>query len=137
MKKWSIFKFLFFMAICFSSCNNENAEQNSADEYYVKYEIKSSTSPYIGGTMDVAISAENNKEMTFVINSSTTWETIIGPVNKGFNARLSVTSASNYFGYLKINAQISVSKIGSPFALKKNDEKIGATSVQINYTIDY
>jgi len=137
MKKWSIFSFLFLLAICFSSCDNESVEQNATDEYYVKYEMNNSTSPYIGGTVNTTINAEDNKENIFVLNTSAAWETVIGPVKKGFNAQLKVNSSSNYYGYLKLNVKISVSKNGSPFALKKNDEKTGETSIQINYTIDY
>ena len=137
MKRWSLFSFLFMLAICFSSCDNESAKQNATDEYYVKYEMNNSTSPYVGGTVNTTINAENDKEMTFVINTASAWETVIGPVKKGFKAQLSVKSSSNYYGYLKLNVKISVSKNDSPFALKKNDEKTGDTSIQINYTIDY
>ena len=137
MKKCSFLSFLLLLAICFSACDKDNNEQNAADEYYVKYEMNSSSSPYIGGTQNVTINTENNKEMAFVINTGTPWETVIGPVKKGFNAQLTVNSSSSYYGYLKLNAQISVSKNGSPFALKGNDAKTGETSLQIKYTIDY
>jgi len=88
MKRCSFFSFLFLLAICFSACDKGNTEQNVADEYYVKYEMNSSSLPYTGGTQSITINAENNKEMNFVINTGTPWETVIGPVKKGFNAQL-------------------------------------------------
>ena len=137
MKRWNVFSFFFFLAICFSACDSENTGQNATDEYYVKYEVNS-TSIYTGGKLNATINTENNKEVTIGINARTQWETVIGPVKKGFNASLNVNSLSEHYGHLRLYTQISVSKNGSPFALKKIDgSDTPRTSVQINYTIDY
>ena len=73
--------------------------------------------------------------MTLTINQNALWETIIGPVQKGFNATLKVSS--QYYD-LKLYTNIYVSKNDSPFALKKIDgSDTPRDSVQISYTIDY
>jgi len=107
------------------------------DEYYIKYEVNSSTI-YTGGKLNVTISTENNNNTTIDINTRTTWETVIGPVKKGFTATLQVTKGGSPDSQLKLYTQISVSKNGSPFALKKIDgSDTPRNSAQINYAIDY
>jgi hypothetical protein len=115
---------------------NNNYGNNNSDEYYVKYEVDSSTI-YLGVKLNVTITNENNQNMNIIINARAPWETIIGPVKKGFNTKLKVTCEEAY-NTLKLYTQISVSKNGSPFALKKIDgSDTSRNSVQINYTIDY
>lgn len=134
MKRRSLLSFLFLLAICFSACESDNAKQNGGDEYYVKYEVNSSTI-YVGGKLNVTINTEKNENTTIVINTRTPWETVIGPVRKGFNATLKVEALSSS---VSLYTQISISKNGSPFALKKIDgSDTHRQSVQINYTIDY
>lgn len=119
------------------SCSKENTTDTKNDEYYVKYEVNSSTI-YIGGKLNVILKGEDNQNKNFAINTRSPWETVIGPVKKGFQANLSVNDIGNNFGHLTLQAKISVSKNGSPFALKENDgSNAPRTSVQINYVIDY
>ena len=107
------------------------------DEYYVKYEVNSSTI-YTGGKLIVIINTEKNTPPTISINTRTQWEAIIGPVQKGFNATLDVSKEGTADSHLTLYTQISVSKSGSPFALKKIDgSDTPRNTVQINYTIDY
>jgi len=108
--------------------------EEASDQYYVKYEIN--CTHLVGGhaNAEIIISAEN-KDLTFNIEELTSWETIIGPVQKEFDATLKVT-VSNATVLLYTN--IYVSKNDSPFALKASDgsaEPISA--VQLSYTIDY
>lgn len=107
------------------------------DEYYIKYEVNSSTI-YSGGKLDVDFTAENNQYFNMQIPTRTSWEIIIGPVKKGFRASLKVSEAGNNYGHLRLYAKISVRKNDSPFALKEfDDSDEPRTSVEINYTIDY
>lgn len=109
----------------------------NSDEYYIKYEVNSSTI-YSGGKLNVVLKDENNQDKNTTINTRSLWENVIGPVKKGFAANLSVSEVGNNNGQLKLYAQISISKNGSPFALKKDDNSdVSRTSVQINYTINY
>lgn len=118
------------------SCNNDD-EPSPSDEYYVKYEVNSSTI-YLGGKLDLTIRTEKNEDLTLVINQRTLHETIIGPVSKGFNASMSVMAQGNTFDKLKLYTNIYVSKNGSPFSLKKSDSSDEPRDfVQISYTIDY
>ena len=113
-------------------CNKENL-----DEYYIKYEVNSFTI-YYGGKLNVTISSENNNNMTIEINTRSPWETVIGPVKKGFNATLQVNKTGSASSDLKLYTQISVSKNGDPFALKKIDgSDTPRNYAQINYAIDY
>ena len=131
-----IWGFIFTFGIINFGCDKED-EINDIDEYYVKYEISSSTI-YSGGKLNVTINTENNTNTTIIINKNTTWETVIGPVQKGFNATLKAISPTETYNQLRLYATIYVSKNGSPFALKEIDgSDTPRDSVQINYTIDY
>ena len=135
-KWWSVSLTLVFVitiGIIISSCNKESDN----DEYYVKYEVNSSTI-YTGGKLDVLIKTENNENLSLIINKNALWETIIGPVHKGFNASMKVSSPTETYNKLKLYTNIYVSKNDSPFALKKsNGSDIPRDSVEINYTIDF
>jgi hypothetical protein len=124
------------LAICNFGCDDGNGT-SVPDEYYVKYEVNSSTI-YSGEKLIVIINSEKNTPTTISINARTQWEAIIGPVQKGFNATLDVSKEGAADSHLTLYTQISVSKNGSPFALKKIDgSDTPRNSVQINYTIDY
>ena len=117
--------------------SNLGCTKENKDEYYIKYEVNSSTI-YTGGKLNATISTENNNNTTITINTRTQWETVIGPVKKGFSATLQVTKVGSADSQLKLYTQISVSKNGSPFALKKIDgSDTPRNSAQINYAIDY
>ena len=110
-----------------------NYSCEESDEYYVKYEVISD-SPSIGRTLHTTINTEDNENGTFTFGTATDWETIIGPVQKGFNATLEVSSDYEVFVY----PRIYVSKNNSPFALKKSDESNELRDyVEISYTINY
>lgn len=131
-----IWGFIVTFGILNFGCDDGN-EISVSDEYYVKYEVNSSTI-YSGGKLNVTLNAENNTTMTITINTRTQWEAVIGPVQKGFNATLNVSKEGAADSQLQLYTQISVSKNGSPFALKKIDgSDTPRNSVQINYTIDY
>ena len=123
------------VAIVIINFSCSKSETNN-EEYYVKYEVNSSTIYY--GTLSVVLKSENNQSIAITTNTSAHWEGVIGPVKKGFEANVSVSENGNNYGKLKLFTQISVSKNGSPFALKKIDDSSSPrTSVQISYTIDY
>mgnify|MGYP000919489238 CR=1 FL=1 len=111
--------------------------EEATDEYYVKYEINSVH--LVGGSTqaEIIISAEN-KDLTFNIADFSSWETTIGPIQKGFNARLEV-NVSN--AVVLLYTYLYVSKNDSPFALKASggSESIDdpKSNVQISYKIDY
>jgi len=128
-KWWHIV--LFWVFIVSIGIINNSCEES--DEYYVKYEVISD-SPSIGRTLHTTINTEDNENGTFTFGSSTPWETIIGPVQKGFIATLEVSSDYELFVY----PRIYVSKNNSPFALKKSDESNELREyVEISYKINY
>jgi len=141
--KWSRIAFVGLLIVSIGlnySCNKECDEKEiitPSDEYYVKYEVNSATI-YYGGKLDVTINSDDNSTSIFIIDQRKLWETIIGPVKKGFNASIIVKSKSVTNDKLELNTKIYVSKNGSPFALKESDcSDIPRNSVQINYKIDY
>jgi hypothetical protein len=140
--KWwniSILVFIITIGIINSSCNEEcdNGDIEPIDKYYVKYEVNSSTI-YSGGKLDVTINTEKNENLVITISQRNLWETIIGPVQKGFNASMRVEATGETYDKLTIYTNIYVSKNGSPFALKKSDgSDTPRDNVQISYTIDY
>lgn len=123
---------------CENTTGNEKENKNeNTDEYYVKYEVNSSTI-YYGGKLDVTINTETNEATTITIDQRKLWETVIGPVPKGFQAALKVVATGETHDKLKLSAKINVSKNDSPFALKKSDSSdTPRDSVELNYTIDY
>ncbi len=122
------------IGIANSGCKKD---ETNKDDYYVKYEVNSSTI-YFGGKLNVVLTGANNQNTAFTIDTRSPWETTIGPVKKGFKANLSVGEMGNNFGHLTLQTQIFVSKNSSPFALKQIDNSnTPRTFVQINYTIDY
>ena len=114
-------KLVYLLIFCAFTAGCEKS--TTKDEYYVKYQVESSTI-YYGGKLNVQISNENGS-LPLVINQKENWETTIGPVNKGFKASLKVTkqgwdglSAENH---LKLYLRVQVSKNNGPFALKQNN----------------
>ena len=69
--------------------------------HFYKYEVNSSTI-YSGGKLDVTINTEKNENKTITINQRNLWETIIGPVPKGFNASMRVEATGETYDKLKI-----------------------------------
>ena len=127
---------LIMVAIFIYGCNEEDTYKN-ADEYYVKYIIESSTI-YSGGKLNVTIDTEVYESMGMAINQNEQWEVIIGPVSKGFNAKLMVVAPSVTNNKLRLHSEIHTSKNDSPFAMKAIDgSDTPRNSVELNYTIDY
>ena len=114
-------------------------EKEDLDEYYVKYRI-SSSSVNAGGKLNVTINSERDENISINIEQNTDWETIIGPVSKGFNAKI---YAVNITGTDKLNvySEIEVSKNNSPFAFKKSDGpqagNVTVISMRLEYAIDF
>jgi len=126
--------FIVAMGITIISCEKKN---NESDEYYVKYKVNSTTI-YSGAKLDVTINTEDNQNITLIVNQGTQWETVIGPVQKGFNATLKAIATEETYNQLRLYSEIHVNKNDSPFALKEIDgSDTPRDSVQISYTIDY
>ena len=107
--------------------------EETADQYYVKYEVISTTAnnAYM---LHATVNNEKNNDVNFTFAAGSQWETIIGPVQKGFNASLGVSAPTTIIFHLKIY----VSKNDSPFAIKANDSsETSRTSGQLSYAIDY
>lgn len=105
-----------------------------SDDYYIKYETYGTTQ-YVGHNLDISISMENSEITTFTTGPQGSWETVIGPVKKGFTASISVETSHTD---LTLEASISVSKNDSPFALKASGESDDLSEpLQIEYTIDF
>jgi hypothetical protein len=109
--------------------------EEASDEYYVRYELYVDDGLHSSTMVDITVKDENNNDENFTFNAdSYSWGTIIGPVQKGFNATLGVSVETEVLMYLKIH----VSKNDSPFAIKANDSSdTYRTSGQLSYTIDY
>jgi hypothetical protein len=121
-------------AIVFSGCKKNS---NNTDQYYVKYEVSSSTI-YYGGKLEVSLRNDFNQIIKDTINTRSPWELTFGPVPIGFNANIQVNEISNNNGHLTLQSQISVSKNSSAFAVKSSDNSTSPrTSVFLDYTINY
>lgn len=120
--------------VLFFSCNRDE-ESNS--EYYVKYEVNSSTI-YSAGTLNVIVNDVNNQNTNFTIKTKTPWEITVGPVKKGFEAGIIVSENTNNSGRLTLQTKISVSKNNSPFVIRYNDDSTTPRAkVESKYKIDF
>lgn len=134
-----LFYFLIFCAIT-TGCEKRNIEEGQLnDEYYVKYQVESTTI-YYEEKLNVQISNINGS-LPFLINQRESWETIIGPVKKGFKASLKATKqgwdGQTVENHLKINLQIQVSKNSGPFAMKQiNTSNTPRAIAETDYIIE-
>lgn len=140
-KKHSRFKTIFysiilvlFIGISLVNCSRDETED---ENYYVKYEVNSTTI-YSEGKLNVQVNDVNNQKSNFVIKTKTPWDITVGPVKKGFEASINVSEASNNYGRLTLQTKISVSKNNAPFAIKYNDDSsTPRAQVQSRYVIDF
>jgi hypothetical protein len=131
-------RYLFLLILSISiftmACKKENS--TPSPEYYVKYEV-SSTTIYSGGKLNLSITDEKNGQRAITIATRAPYEVTIGPVKKGFNASLSVSKEGTPDSQLKLYTQISVSKDGGPFALKAiNGSDSPRNSAQVSCTVE-
>ena len=129
------FFLLFLIGTSLSSCKKSQPK----DEYYVKYEVESSTI-YTGGKLNVEISNENGV-LPLVISQRQSWETTIGPVSKGFKASLKVTNQGwdgiTVENHLKLYLRIQISKNNGPFSLKQlNGSENPRSTASIDYVLE-
>jgi hypothetical protein len=126
------FKLVVLFSIVLYGC--KKADSTLTDRYYVKYEVKS-TSVYTGGRLYVTINDKDSSQ-NFTVNTKVPWETVIGPVQKGFLANLDVRKSGTSDATLRLYTQISVSVNNEPFVLKKIDgSDAPRNSVNINYAV--
>lgn len=107
--------------------------EEATDEYFVRYEVIS-TRANNAYTLQATVNNEKNNDVSLTFAAGSQWATIIGPVQKGFNASLALSAPTEII----FDLNIYVSKNGSPFAIKANDSsETGRASGQLSYTIDY
>ena len=133
-RKGLIWGFIVTLGIISFGCDSD--DEGFTDEYYVKYEVNS-TAIHIGGKLNVVLNSETNEDLSITINKRQKWEVVIGPVRKGFDSKLKVSSIGTD-DWLRLYTNIYVSKNDSPFALKMSDgsDKV-RQSVELDYSIDY
>ena len=117
-----------------------SCQKLKADEYYVKYMLNS-TSIYSGQNLLVDVSKEDGSNLpSILVPIRQNWEITIGPVKRGFRARLTATK-SGWNGitaenHLRIYLQIQISKNDGPFALKElNGSDIPRATAMVEHTI--
>jgi hypothetical protein len=113
--------------------------EDATDEYYVKYEVISTT--VYGSSMFYAtVNNEKNNDLNYSFDGGSQWEIIIGPVQKGFTASIGVRVEDYYLGTVRVefDLNIYVSKNNGPYTIKALDttEEL-RDSGQNSYTIDY
>ncbi len=129
MKKHLIFIACLFLLI---GCKKE-----INDEYYVKYIVNTSSLDE-GGKIIVIFKNEDEKHISLTMEQGQglTWETIIGPVTKGFNAEIKTHNKTAIKG-LHVYSEIDISKNNSPFAYKISDDPQSDNSTALNTTLKY
>jgi hypothetical protein len=135
LAKRTLFLLILSLSVFTMACKKDNSNTTTS-EYYVKYEVNSTTI-YTGGKLNLSVTDEKNGQRAITINTRSAYEVTIGPVKKGFNANLSVSKEGSPDNQLKLYTQISVSKDGGPFALKViNGSDSPRNSAQVGYTIN-
>lgn len=111
------------------SCKKEEKTPVSNDEYYVKYSIKGNgTYSYFN-----VFSVHSDQGVkSFSGYQYRSWTQTYGPVKKGFNASMTVSSSN-------VTAEIYVSKNNGPFALKasKSGGGVSNSHVSLSCVIDF
>jgi hypothetical protein len=111
---------------CLENGNSANTSKNESASYYVKY----TASCYYPNILEsVTVSTTKGTE-SFNLHGKRSWEKTYGPVNKGFNANISVS------GY-NCTIEIYVAKNNEPFALKSSGKSSSnKPSESISYRIN-
>lgn len=120
-----LFRISLFLTAIFCSCKEPVQNQ---DVYYLKYEINSNASPYVGVKLNVEYTNELGKIVQITVPTGK-WETTVGPFKKGSSVSLSAVKY-NWSGgteyHLKMDLHVHQSVNNSPFALKASDAKTSA-----------
>jgi len=116
MNRWCLFLLLY--SVLLISCDSDSKKDspiNEDVEYYVKYELKTS-SRYIYNTVDVTLTTPSGDiEMTVPRN----WEATFGPFRKSGILRFSLTCFPSYaYNTSTYQGEISISVGDRPFVLK-------------------
>ena len=113
-----------FLAIFFtlSSCEKDETEATTNDDYFIKYVIKGNGTYIYFSDFSVNTDHGNASFSGYQYHS---WNQTYGPVKKGFRASVSVQSSY-------VTTEIYVSKNNGPFALKASKSGGGSS-----YTIDF
>ena len=85
------------------SCKAESNESTQYDDYYVKYKFESKyVAPYSGGTDIIRLRLDDNSVTNDTVSTGN-HEFIIGPVQKGFKAFMSLRNNTTRDKILKVN----------------------------------
>ena len=116
--------------IALSSCKKDETKTTTTnDDYFIKYVITGNGTYIYFSDFSVSTN-EGNKSFSGYQYKS--WNQTYGPVKKGFNASVSVTSSL-------VTVEIYVAKNDGPFALKasKSGGNSSTSNISQSYTIDY
>ena len=126
-----------FFVFFFTTCKKEAVE--NPIEFYVKYVIDGNSSYQQSKTdgLKVTLTNENSVSVDYIRSNRGAIEFIVGPVKRGFNAKLVGTNVCCVnCCYIKPSLQIFLSENNGPFVLKKEETVSQYTDVvQIDYTI--
>ena len=100
------------------SCKDENITPSI--EYYVKYELSSSTI-YAGRDIAWTLKNEDGEFLELKAKQGGRSEVIIGPVSEGFTAVMEGVAIGNTFGKLRLYGTIYTSQNNGPWVLKELD----------------
>jgi lipoprotein len=134
LKKLYIFIIL-TSVITLSACKDDKDEPNSSQsasvEYYIMYELKTS-SRYSYHTLGATITTEKGVvNMTIPRN----WEGTFGPFNKFENIVFSIKCSPSYlYNTSTFNGRISICRGNQPYILKA-DKTISNAPLSMNYQI--
>lgn len=117
---------LFLFTFSLIGCSEKEITPNKSDEYYIKYLVTSNTI-YYEGKLDIKLNSELGTQI-YTIPQRNDWEITIGPVMKGFDAKINA-KRTGWDGleedyHLNITTKIEVSKNGLPFVNKITNSNI-------------
>ena len=94
-RKGLLFGLIVAIGIINSGCQSDFEE--TVDQYYVKYEVISTT-VYRSSMFYATVNNEKNNDLNYSFAGGSQWEIIIGPVQKGFTASIGVRVEDNDLG---------------------------------------
>ena len=128
-------KYLFFLVsivltLNLSSCSDDNEPKSTSTEYYVKYELKT-TSVHTYKTIDVTVYTEKGLTTTTVPRN---WEGTFGPFTQLENLKFSIRCNGDYYGLSTYNGRISICRGNQPYILKA-DKTVSNAPLEMNYQV--
>lgn len=124
-----------FAAVMFLSVSCTQIIMPQEDVYYIRYEASADVKE--GDVLQVAFNNLHGKEEVFKFKDRDSFSVVVGPVESGFNAYVSVNTLGGSFGTSGAYTALYISKNNGPFAYIASNGGENHLDSSVEYTIDF